>query len=113
MGGVVEGAALPGVGGVNRGRGDAELTWGEEAGGSAERFQPTALDPARYLDPASSALIGVGSTSPPVTPEAEAGGLGPVEGSAGGQAWRRRLAPRHRQAVRGFFGPAAPGKDEE
>lgn len=101
---------VPGTGGVSRGRGDAELVWGEESPGAAERFRPAALDPARFLDPASSALVGVGSTSPAEAPAAESAGLAPVEGAGGESAWRRRLAPRHRQAVRGFFGPRKAGE---
>lgn len=105
-GGLVVGArVMEGSGGIDRGRGDADLRYGEEAEGGAERFLPRALDPARWLDPGSSALLGVGSTAPAVDPQAEGAGLEAVEGAGGAGTWRRRLAPRHREAVRGFFGP--------
>lgn len=96
----------PGSGGVTRGRGDAELTWGEEAQGRSDEFEAKALDPAHSLDAENSALVGVGAGAPTVEPTAEGAGSADVRGSAGKSAWRRRLAPHHRQAVKEFFAPA-------
>jgi hypothetical protein len=50
-------------------------------------------------------VLGIGAGAPSVDPKAEAGGLAEIQTSVGSNAWRRRLAPRHREAVRGFFTP--------
>jgi hypothetical protein len=97
-------AQLPGRGGVSRGRGDAELTYGQEAPGRTDQFQPEQLPDARVLDSESTAIVGIGATSPTVEPSAQASGLVEVEASTGKGAWKRRLAPHHREAVQGFFG---------
>ncbi|MBL8861436.1 MAG: hypothetical protein JNK02_05435 [Planctomycetes bacterium] len=95
----------PGRGGVSRGRGDAELTWGEETPGAVDRFEPRTLPDARYADPEHSSIVGLGAAAPVVDARAEAPGAGTVQASAGEGAWRRRLAPQHRAAVRTWFGP--------
>ena len=43
--------------------------------------------------------------APPDEAQAEGAGLVEVGASTGKSAWRRRLAPRHRQAVKSFFRP--------
>ena len=105
-------AGLLGTGGVNRGRGDAAMIWGEETPGSTERFEPDVLPPARYLDEESSGVIGVGTTSPEAAPVAEGAGLAEIAPAGGGAAWQRRLAPRHRRAVRSFFAPSGGRSDD-
>lgn len=104
--------AAPGSGGISRGRGDAELTWGEESPGRTDQFEARALDPARSLDLEHSTLLGVGAGAPNVAPEAEAAGAGEIQASTGSNAWRRRLAPRHREAVKDFFAPAGGARKE-
>lgn len=101
---LLEGAGA-GRGGVSRGRGDAEMTWGEETPGETDRFAAKTLPDARYADPENSGIIGLGAAAPPVDPQAEAAGSGAIEGSGGQSAWRRRLAPHHRDAVKTWFGP--------
>ncbi len=96
---------IPGNGGVDRGRADAEMIWGEETPGDTSRFDAKELPDARYADPEHSGIVGIGATSPPVDPTAEAPGSGAIEASGGRSAWRRRLAPHHRDAVRSWFGP--------
>ena len=101
-GGVAHGA---GVGGVNRGPGAAELTWGEETPGRTDLFEAKSLPAARHADPERTAVFSVGATAPNVNPVAEGAGSQDVEGSTGRSAWRRRLSPSHRRAVKTFFGP--------
>jgi hypothetical protein len=96
---------VPGKGGVGRGRADAEMIWGEETAGDTSKFESKTLPDARYADPEHSAIVGIGATAPPVDPTAEAPGAGAIESSGGQTAWRRRLAPHHRDAVRSWFGP--------
>ena len=83
------------------------MIWGEESQGDTERFEARTLDPAEYADLENSGVLGVDATTPEVDPTAEGAGLVEVEGSGGGTAWRRRLSPRHRRAVRTFFDPDA------
>jgi len=79
------------------------MTWGEESPGRSEEFAPEALSQAEYADAQRSGLMGLAQGAPEVLPEEESAGLVEVEASSGGSAWRRRLAPSHRRAVRTFF----------
>jgi hypothetical protein len=97
-------AHRPGRGGVSRGRADAELTWGDESPGRTDQFEPEQLPDARVLDTESTAIVGVGATRPDVEPVGQSGGAVDVSASTGRSAWKRRLAPHHRDAVQGFFG---------
>jgi hypothetical protein len=101
------------VGGVNRGRGDAELIWGEESAGRTSDFEAKLLRPSRFDDPESSLLIGVGSADPKVDAVEEGAGLAEVEASTGSSAWRRRLSPHHRRAVGSFFTRDSAGSKPE
>lgn len=98
-----------GFGGITRGPGAAPLRFGDEAPDRAERFQLETLAPSRRLDPEHAADLVESAEAPEVAPEGEAGGLGDVGAAGGATAWQRRLAPRHRRAVAGFFGTAAEG----
>ena len=93
----------PGRGGVDRGRGDAALTWGAETQGHAEAME--LLPSARVLDPEALHLFGVGATAPEVLPEHGGAGRLEITTSSGQSSTRRRLSPRHRRAVRTFFSP--------
>ena len=95
---------LPGRGGINRGRGDAELTWGAESPGRTDEFEARILPPSQARDPKDSTILGVGAAAPGVDAQGGASGLTEVDASAGKAAWRRRLSPRHRRAVGSFFG---------
>ena len=97
---------IPGNGGINRGRGDAELIWGSESPGQNDQFAPKQLPGARTFDPGSSTPMGVSSAAPTVEPVAEGGGSAPTAEAAARSAWRRRLAPSHRDAVKKFFAPS-------
>jgi hypothetical protein len=97
-------AGIPGRGGVSRGRADAALEFTGETPGRTDQFEARALDPAEWLDPESTAIIGVGATAPAALPAGEAGGLVETRASAGNAAWKRRVAPHHRDAVQSFFG---------
>ncbi|MEO6708521.1 MAG: hypothetical protein ABIP42_03035 [Planctomycetota bacterium] len=93
----------PGSGGVSRGRGDAPMTWGDETQGRSEDFSAKALEPARVLDAESTGVLGIGATAPTVDAQGESGGAATAGASTGEGAWRRRLAPHHREAVKQFF----------
>ena len=104
-----ESSGKPGQGGITRGRGDAEMTWGAEAAGDTDRFEAKSLPDAQYRDPDHSAVVGVGASAPTVEPVAEAAGQADVATSTGRTAWKRRLAPHHREAVKTFFTPERAG----
>lgn len=94
---------VPGTGAVSRGRGDARMIWGDESPDLAQELA-RALPAAEYRNLDDTAVLGVGRTAPRVAPSAEGGGLVDGDASVGRAAWRRRLSPRHRDAVRSFFG---------
>jgi len=94
----------PGSGGVSRGRGDASLDYTSATEGATDPFEAKELPAAEYLDPEASAVVGVGAAEPTVAPSGGASGLVETGASTGKTAWKRRVAPRHREAVRGFFG---------
>jgi len=100
----VAAGSIPGRGGISRGRGDAALEFTGETPGRTDEFEAKELDPAEWLDPESTAIVGVGATSPSVDPRAQGGGLVETKASAGKAAWKRRVAPHHRDAVQSFFG---------
>ena len=85
------------------------MIWGEESAGRSDQFEATRLDQARMIDPESTAILGVGAGAPTVDPVAGSAGKAPVRTSSGQNAWRRRLAPRHREAVKTFFGGSGSG----
>ncbi|MFT4540178.1 MAG: hypothetical protein ACI841_000334 [Planctomycetota bacterium] len=98
---------MPGAGGVNRGRADAEMSWGAESQGRSEDFDVKRLTPAQLEDLDSSQLLGLGAAVPTVEAAGESVGVGEISGSTGKAAWKRRLSPRHRRAVGTFFAPGS------
>jgi len=100
---VAHGANMPGNGGISRGRGDAELIWGEESQGRSEDFEAEVLPGARFMDIENTRLLGVGSAAPEVNAVGESGGHAAAAASSVKTAWRRRLSPHHRKAVGSFF----------
>lgn len=97
---------IPGSGGINRGRGDAELSFGQESNEQAAKFKETVLPPG-YLDRPSDNVLGVTASAPKVDPAAGVEARNAVRnaGPATGKAtWDRPLRPRHREVVRSYFG---------
>lgn len=92
-----------GVGGIDRDGASTGLLWGEAADHDREGFQPRLLTPSRFLDLESSGALGLAADAPEVAPAGEGAGLVDVEASPGQASWRRRLSPRHRDAVKTFF----------
>ena len=100
-----DGDGEPGQGGVNRGRGDAELTWGEEPPNHDDKFKSELLPTGELPDLRNSELIGEQWVDPEADAQAQAGGGADVDQSYGEAAWDRDLSPRHRDAVGEFFEP--------
>ncbi len=101
------GSGLAGSATGVRGGGPTGLAWGDEANGG--RFESNLLPGGKFSDYEHSAPLGESVDVPEVAPVGESAGLVDVQGSTGEAAWRRRLSPRHRDAVREFF---SHGKDE-
>lgn len=93
----------PGRGGIDRGRGDAPLTWGDESM-PVDRFKAQPLPPGAPRSPDDWAPLvempGAPQQAPVVSTPAAARDYA---GTTGGAAWRRTLAPRHQSAVRKYF----------
>ncbi len=94
----------PGRGGVSRGRGDAELTWGAESDEQGIRFKETVLPPGFLEDPKDE-VVGVRLTAPKVEPAAtaERGPAREIDPATGRETWNRKLRPRHKEVVKEFF----------
>ncbi|MBB02188.1 MAG: hypothetical protein CMJ47_06050 [Planctomyces sp.] len=95
---------LPGKGGVNRGRGDAAMYWGEESDLAGSKFKEVVLPPG-ILDDPSEELLGLTFKEPEAKPADSAPRQAVRENdpSAGRATWDRKLNPRHRDVVRKFF----------
>jgi hypothetical protein len=93
----------PGQGGINRGRGDAELTWGDESL-PFDRFKSVALPPGAVRSPEDWTPVAVLPGAPKESPERSFASTGmQFAGTAGQAAVRRTLAPRHYSAVKRYF----------
>jgi hypothetical protein len=88
---------------VNRGRADAELTWGKETT-PFDRFKSKPLPPgaARSADDWAPVVTLPGAPQESPTAGAQAAAR-EYAASAGDAAWRRSLAPRHQSAVKKYF----------
>lgn len=98
-----DGDGLPGRGGINRGRGDAELTYGKETA-AHDRFKMQALPPGAARSPDDWAPIVTLPGAPEESARLSTAAAARQYGAAAGQsAWRRTLAPRHQSAVKKYF----------
>jgi len=105
----------PGRGGVDRGRGDAPMTWQEPISSEGASFEEQALDPASLAALERSSLIGLQAAAPPLAEGRPAAGVSaPQPGeAAGGGAFTQTVLPRHRGAVRRFFARTDESKTDE
>lgn len=100
----IDGDGPPGRGGVNRGRADAELTWGDESL-PLDRFKSQPLPPGAARSPDDWAPLVEAPGAPNASPVLSAQSTArEYSASAGNTAWRRTLAPRHQSAVKKYFG---------
>ncbi len=99
----------PGRGGVTRGRGDAELTWGDEADKQGAKFKEVVL-PKGFLDEPKDDVLAVQKSAPVEESAVDAprSARRADEAAAGQTTWNRKLNPRHRNAVRKYFDAKTP-----
>jgi hypothetical protein len=95
----------PGRGGVDRGRGDAAMTWGDESSEEGTKFKETILPPAALDAAKESVLAGVSAGAPTVETDAAPSEPGALTGAAAGagSAHTQTVLPRHRGTVRRYF----------
>ena len=101
----------PGQGGINRGRGDAAISFGDESDAQGVKFQEVVLPPGTLDDP-ENRVLKITSKAPQVDPTAPARRRGgrDQDPAVGGASWNRRLRPRHRGVVKKYFGSRSAGK---
>ncbi len=94
----------PGRGGINRGRGDAEMSWGDEADEKGAKFKEVLLPPG-YADKPKDEIAGIQLIAPNEEPAATVakGTQREVGASSGDTTWNRKLSPKHRNVVRKYF----------
>ncbi|HSG73362.1 MAG TPA: hypothetical protein VLA12_23305 [Planctomycetaceae bacterium] len=94
----------PGKGGVTRGRADAELNYGHETDDQGVKFKETIL-PKGFLDDPKDEILNI-TLAPPKEEIAESAPRSAARSSdpsTGKATWNRKLSPRHRQVVKGYF----------
>jgi hypothetical protein len=92
-----------GRGGVDRGRGDAPMTWTDGTDEDGAKFKEEALPPSTQL--ADAQLVGVSRAAPDLSGEEVVAGRGALEGTSasGGSSHSQVILPRHKQTVQRFF----------
>ena len=92
-----------GKGGVDRGRGDAPMTWTDPSSGKGAKFKEQVL-PSSMSSLKDSQLVGR-STGAPEIDKSGAQKSGGLKGAAagGGSAFTQTVLPRHRGAVNRYF----------
>ncbi len=92
----------PGRGGINRGRGDAPMTWAQESDAHGAKFKEQMLPPNATLT--DSRFMGISTGSHDTTAQADTSpGVLSKAGAGSGSAHAQTVLPRHRHAVRRYF----------
>jgi hypothetical protein len=95
-------------GGIDRGRGDAPMTWKDESSDQGAKFKEETLPSSTRLS--DSQFVGVSRAAPELSGEDVSAGHGALENArgSGGAANAQVILPRHKQAVQRFFERTAP-----
>jgi len=98
-----------GKGGVDRGRGDAAMTWTDGSSEKDARFKEKVLPPSSVAGLNDSQLVGLSASAPTAdTSGVAAHGALNSAASGGGSAYTQTILPRHRGAVRRYFDRPQP-----
>lgn len=94
-----------GRGGVNRGRGDAPMTWTDGTSEDGADFKEEPLPPSLMAGVEDAQLVGVSRSTPEVDGADAAVQAGALEGAAagGGAAQVQTVLPRHKGSVQRYF----------
>ncbi|MHC4388247.1 MAG: hypothetical protein ACYSX1_06535 [Planctomycetota bacterium] len=95
----------PGRGGINRGRGDAPMTWTDGSGEEGVAFKEQVLPAASLEALKESKLVGVRLGAHSTEDSSADAGTGTLNAAAvgGGEAFRHVILPRHKGVVRRYF----------
>lgn len=106
-------SGIPGLGGINRGRADAPLIFGEKSPEDQKKFKEAILPPTRLAELKKSRVLGSTKVQPKVGNEGEIADSGALSGSqsGGGSAVKQTILPRHRRTVDRYFD--RPGRKNE
>ena len=92
-----------GKGGVDRGRGDAELTWSDGSKEDGAKFKEKTLPTTGLSDLQNTELVGLSATTPTAQPNVAAHGALNGTAAGGGSAYTQPVLPRHKGAVQRYF----------
>jgi len=93
-----------GSGGISRGRGDADLTWGDKSTLENTKFKESVLPPG-MLDKPRDEVVGITIAAP----ETDVAGSAPrsaaraATAASGDETWKGTVRPRHRSVVKRYF----------
>jgi hypothetical protein len=91
-------------GGVDRGRGDAAMTWTDGSSEKDAKFKEKVLPPSSVAGLNDSQLVGLSASAPTAdTSGVAAHGALNSAASGGGSAYTQTILPRHRGAVKRYF----------
>lgn len=92
-----------GRGGIDRGRGDAPMTWKDESSAEGTKFKEEALPPSSQLS--DSQVVGVSRSAPDLSGDRVVVEHGALAGarSSGGAAYSQVILPRYKQTVKRYF----------
>lgn len=101
---VAEIMGLWGKGGVDRGRGDAPMTWTEGTSEQGAKFKEHVIPPSAIAGFKDSQLVGRSAGAPSIEKggAAKSGALGGAS-AGGGSAFTHTILPRHKGAVKSYF----------
>ncbi|HVU86484.1 MAG TPA: hypothetical protein VHD36_04140 [Pirellulales bacterium] len=104
----------PGRGGINRGRGDAAMTWTDGASAENTQFKEKVLPPGAVASVKDSTLQGVSIGDPTADTPAEttAGGALDTSNAGRGSARTQVILPEHRKAVQRYFARETQGRNK-
>ena len=92
-------------GGINRGRGDAPMTWTDQTTEEGAKFKAEALPLSDIASLEDSELVGLSIAAPSVETSSlspESGGLSGAT-AGGGSSFNQTVLPRHKGAVKRYF----------
>ena len=92
-------------GGVNRGRGDAPMTWQDASSFDGTKTKDQALPMGSMTSMKDAQFVGISRSAPEVSGGEENAGSGALSGAnaGGGSAEVQRVLPQHKGAVNRFF----------
>jgi hypothetical protein len=95
----------PGRGGVNRGRGDAEMVYGDQSSETGTKFEEQSLPAARLSAMKDSHVVGTSVSAPQLSEGQDSGDGGALDSAqaGAGSAQKRKILPKHNNAVKRYF----------